>query len=773
MTRRIAISVAVFAVLAGGLSARPAEAATITVNSTNPNRGFDGACSIIEAIDNADHGTGEWPDCAAGSAGADVINLASGATYAFTGALTNAGQTGALALPVITTTITINGNGSTITRTANSGQFRFFYVASGALTLNDLNVTGASLPLMADGTIYNDNGTLVINRSTIYGNGGDGGGGVTNRAAGTATATLTINDSVIRNNTSSSPNSSYGAGAGVNTLAVGSGTANTTITNTRIANNTATNQGAGVSNAAYANGATSTTAVVRSSITGNTTTGVGSTAGTSFGGGIANFVNVQGATAGMTIANTTVSGNVAQNNGYGGALFNEADCTFQYPTCGTTSVALENVTLYNNSAGTEPDGRSRGGGIWSNNNSAPAGGSVTTTLRNTIVAGSTNGDCRDVTSSFVRQGYNIASDNTCGVNQFTIAQIKLGALNMAGQTFFHPLLTGSAAIDKVDLAVCTVSVDQIGTFRPLRTKCDVGANEFKRGTFSDFDGDGVTDAGIFRPSQLPNPLWYAPQSGGGAFQIYFGASEDIAVPGDYDGDGKTDAVIYRPSTGLWYGPRTGAASIVIQMVLGQNGDIPIPCDYDGDGASDPAIFRPSDGLWYGVKRDGSAVVLNTHFGQTGDIPVPADYDGDGKCDAGIYRGSMIPNALWYAILSGGGVFQIYFGGSGDIPVPADYDGDGKADAAIFRPSSGLWYGPRTGGNTIVIQLVLGQNGDIPIPADYDGDTLIDPAIYRPSTGLFYGVRVQNGAVVLNTNLGQVSGDTATPKRPSYPGVYPY
>ena len=773
MTRRTAI---VVAICVGLLWPQAASAATITVNTTNPNTGFDGQCSLIEAITNADHGTGEWSDCTAGTSGADVINLASGATYTFTGALTNAGQVGALATPVVTTPITINGNGSTITRTSTSGQFRYFYVAGGSLTLNDLTVTGASLPATADGTIYNDNGTLAINRSTLFGNGGPGGGAVTNRANGTATSTLTITDSIIRNNTSSSTNASYGAGAGVNTLAVDTGTATTTITNTRIADNTATNQGAGVSNAAYNNGATSTTNVVRSSVTGNTTTGVSGTPGSSFGGGIANFVNATGAVARMTITNTTISGNAAQNSGYGGGVFNEDDCGFGAPACGTVSVTLENATIANNSAGTEPSGLSRGGGIWSNNN---GGGSATTTLRNTLLSTNTNGDCRDVTNSFVRAGYNIATDSTCGVNQFTSGQLKLGALDTSGQTSFHPLQAGSAAIDKVDTSVCTVTVDQIGAARPFGSKCDVGAIESNQAgatpgrARSDFDGDGRSDAGIFRPSQTPNALWYAPQSGGGAFQIYFGASGDVPVPADYDGDGKADAVIFRPATGLWYGPRTGAASIVIQMTLGQSGDIPVPCDYNGDGAVDPAYFRPSTGLWFGVKRDGSAVVLNTTFGQSGDRPVPADYDGDGKCDPGIYRGSATPNALWYAPLSGGGAFQIYFGASGDIPVPADYDGDGKADAAIFRPSSGLWYGPRTGGSTIVIQMTLGQNGDIPIPADYDGDAAADAAIYRPSSGLFYGVRVQNGAVVLNTSFGSAAGDVPLTRRPGLPGVYPY
>ncbi|HZP47876.1 MAG TPA: S8 family serine peptidase [Vicinamibacterales bacterium] len=296
---------------------------------------------------------------------------------------------------------------------------------------------------------------------------------------------------------------------------------------------------------------------------------------------------------------------------------------------------------------------------------------------------------------------------------------------------------------------------------------------------SDFNGDGKSDPGIFRPSVTPNALWYSVPSGGGsAFQIFFGASGDIPVVGDYDGDGKSDAVIFRASTGLWYGPRTGAASIVIQLSgLGQAGDIPVPCDYDGDGKIDPAIYRPSTGLWFGTNAAGNVVVINTNLGLVaGDIPVPADYNGDGKCDPGIMRPGVGPGGtnLWYSVPSGGGsAFQIYFGAAGDIPVPGDYDGDGKADAVIFRPSTGLWYGPRTGAAQIVTQTILGQNGDIPIQGDYDGNGAVDPAIYRPSTGLFYAVNAAGTLALMNTNLGVASGDIATPARPHNPASYPF
>jgi hypothetical protein len=294
---------------------------------------------------------------------------------------------------------------------------------------------------------------------------------------------------------------------------------------------------------------------------------------------------------------------------------------------------------------------------------------------------------------------------------------------------------------------------------------------------SDFNGDGRADAGIYRPGAPGNGLWYSTPTGGGPpFQIFFGDSSDIPVAADYDGDGKADAVIWRPASGLWYGPRTGDAQIVVQLFLGQFGDIPVPCDYDGDGAIDPAIYQPSTGLWFGVRRDG-AVVLNTNLGVSpGDIPAPADYNGDGKCDPAIMRPGVGPAGtnLWYSVPSGGGApFQIYFGAAGDIPVPGDYDGDGKADAVIWRPSIGLWYGPRTGAAQIAIQMQLGQYGDIPIPADYNGDFAVDPAVYRPSTGMFFGTNTAGNLVVLNTSYGVAPGDIPTGQRAHYQAAYPF
>src|SRR6266508_3706486 len=188
-------SVVVFSILAlsfGMLPAQPTYAATIQVAAGTVAVAADGQCSLIEAITNANKDAAIYVDCPPGS-GADTITLASGATYTLT-AVDNP-WFGPNGLPAITSDLTIEGNGATITR-SGTNSFRFFYIAgpgnplltAGTLRLNNLTLSnglahggtggfgggggGAGL----GGAIFTQ-GTLVINRSTLSGNqavGGDG-----------------------------------------------------------------------------------------------------------------------------------------------------------------------------------------------------------------------------------------------------------------------------------------------------------------------------------------------------------------------------------------------------------------------------------------------------------------------------------------------------------------------------------------------------------------------------------------------------------------------
>src|SRR6185436_18160955 len=101
-------------------------------------------------------------------------------------------------LPKITTPITLNGNGSTIARSAAQGtpDMRLFFVsAGGILSLN--SVTLANGLELNGGGILNDGGTINITNSTITNNltTGYDGGGIYNNSG-----TLTISSSTFTGN---------------------------------------------------------------------------------------------------------------------------------------------------------------------------------------------------------------------------------------------------------------------------------------------------------------------------------------------------------------------------------------------------------------------------------------------------------------------------------------------------------------------------------------------------------------------------------------------
>jgi predicted outer membrane repeat protein len=273
--------------LAGCLPSLPATDAAAAVFEVPPGD----APALIAAI-NAANANGDT----------DTVNL-QGGTYVLTG-VDNDGATGPNGLPVITTPITINGNGLTI---AASGGFRIFDVASdGRLFLMGLTLENGNTD--HGGAGVRNGGHLVVVNTTFHGNRGGEGGAVLND--GTAVvwhSTFTANaagneDSggAIRNNGSMS------------------------IVNSTFSGNTAFDDGGAI----YSNGPI---AISHATLVGNTA---------GFGGGA-----IHGSNSGhiSTIKNLVVASNTPQNciavTVAQGANFDTDG------TCGGAVVAIEQLRL--------------------------------------------------------------------------------------------------------------------------------------------------------------------------------------------------------------------------------------------------------------------------------------------------------------------------------------------------------------------------------------------------------------------------------------------
>lgn len=133
-----------------------------------------------------------------------------------------------------------------------------------------------------------------------------------------------------------------------------------------------------------------------------------------------------------------------------------------------------------------------------------------------------------------------------------------------------------------------------------------------------------------------------------AQSFQWGTAGDVPLVGDFDGDGINDLTIYRPSNGTWYIRYSSlgfslANSIAIQW--GTTGDIPVVGDFDGDTRADIVVFRPVGGIWYvRLSTTGYNTAVSYQWGTVGDIPSAGDYNGDGTTDIAVFRPSA---GVWF------------------------------------------------------------------------------------------------------------------------------
>jgi serine-aspartate repeat-containing protein C/D/E len=246
----------------------------------------------------------------------------------------------------------------------------------------------------------------------------------------------------------------------------------------------------------------------------------------------------------------------------------------------------------------------------------------------------------------------------------------------------------------------------------------------------DFNGDGVTDIGVYIDGQ-----WFLDLNGNGRWDegdlwAKLGTENDLPITGDWDADGKTDIGIYGPA---WNRD---------PWAISREPGLP---DADNFANNSPRKFKnmppkPEDAT------DGARMLRRTargksradlidhvfHYGEPGDVPLSGDWNGDGVKQIGVFH-----DGQWYLDLDGDGKFTekdaaFVFGQAGDIPVVGDFNGDGVDVVGVYR--SGKWFIDSNNNHRIDAAdkvFELGGAGDKPVVGDWNDDGKDDPGVYHP------------------------------------------
>ena len=290
---------------------------------------------------------------------------------------------------------------------------------------------------------------------------------------------------------------------------------------------------------------------------------------------------------------------------------------------------------------------------------------------------------------------------------------------------------------KIVVSGRTNSTNQIQSLKFLVVRyLNSASNPTSAQRIADFDGDGKSDASVFRAgtwyiNPSSNPTAFAPNA---AYGIQFGLATDKLVPADYDGDGKTDIAVWREGALAYFYILNSSNNTFRAEQFGRTGDNPSAVgNWDGDNKADLAVYRNGAAggqsfFYYRPSSQPSVDFETIYWGTAGDEPVRGDFDGDGKLDAAVFRAS---NGIWYIRQSSNNQPRYAsWGVASDKRVSGDFDGDGKTDLAIFR--NGLWAITQSSNNQQRYEQ-YGQTGDRLVAGDYDGDGVTDIAVWRNGT----------------------------------------
>jgi hypothetical protein len=196
--------------------------------------------------------------------------------------------------------------------------------------------------------------------------------------------------------------------------------------------------------------------------------------------------------------------------------------------------------------------------------------------------------------------------------------------------------------------------------------------------------------------------------------VPFGNPTDLPITGDWNGDGITDLGVYRPGEAKFYlAAAPGFAGAVIAWGTGNPEDVPVAGDWTGSGRDQVGLYRRSTSQFF--LRDSGAATFpgrTITFGTPGGLPVIGRWDGRLPVKLGTWN----PGTGQFSLQDGPPPFV--YGEPGDQPVAGDWDGDGFTDVGVFRAAAGSFLLRRKDETTL--SLAYGQGGDRAVSGDWTG-----------------------------------------------------
>ena len=349
----------------------------------------------------------------------------------------------------------------------------------------------------------------------------------------------------------------------------------------------------------------------------------------------------------------------------------------------------------------------------------PSGGGTTRADTTVTVAGTTPFRVTNAAASVVGNGSYGVTWNVAGTTAapFGVANVKISYSTDGGLTF-PTVLAASTANDGSQAVTIPVGPTTTGRFKVEAI------------------GQPFFDTSHANLTVKPAGTWYlrnVNSAGSSIGSFGYGSPGDIPVAGDWNGDGTTTVGVFRPSTATWYLSGANAnGALTGGFTFGSPGDIPVAGDWNGDGTTTIGVFRPSTATWYLRNANSAGTSIGGfRFGNPGDQPVAGDWDGNGTTTIGVFRPST---AIWYlrnANSAGTSTGGFTFGSKGDLAVAGDWNANGHVTIGVFRPSTATWYerntnsaGTSTGG------FRFGNTGDRPVAGDWNGDGRTTIGVFR-------------------------------------------